>query len=146
MRQFVSFLFLILLIISCNGKKKQDSLVTDKNAEYIYDQLPDSLRPQIQFSHAEHNFGTFSNTTVKKVAFEFKNIGKSPLILHNVHGNCGCVTVMFTKRPIQPGQNGSIIVTYNGREYEKGKFVKEIVVNSNAVNRYFNLQIKGETK
>ena len=146
MRQFVSFLFLILLIISCNGKKKQDSQVTDKNAEYIYDQLPDSLRPQIQFSHVEHNFGTFSNSIIKKVAFEFKNIGKSLLILHNVHGNCGCVTVKFTKQPIQPGQNGSIIVTYNGREYEKGKFVKEIVVNSNAVDRYFNLQIKGETK
>lgn len=144
MSKLVCFLFFIFLLVSCKDKSAfQQS--QEKESEYKYDQLPDSLKPQIEFSQYSHDFGKFSNEVQKKVVFTFENEGKAPLILHNVHGNCGCVTVQFSKNPIMPGRKGKIVIKYDGRGYEKGKFVKEIVVNSNSVTRYFNLQIKGET-
>ena len=117
MKQYVFFLSLAFLLVGCHDKKSQVALlVQDIEKEYQYDQLPDSLRPQIAVEQPVRDLGCFNNTKVRKTVFSFTNTGKAPLII------------------------------YDGKEYEKGKFVKSIVINSNAVSRYYNLQIKGETK
>lgn len=147
MKQYVFFLSLAFLLVGCHDKKSQVALqVQDIEKEYQYDQLPDSLRPQIEVEQPVRDLGCFNNTKVRKTVFSFTNTGKAPLILHDVHGHCGCVKTEFSKQPILPNQKGKIVVIYDGKEYEKGKFVKSIAINSNAVSRYYNLQIKGETK
>lgn len=123
-------------------EKRTDSWRTD-GAEYKYDKLPDSEKSKIKFLKYEHDFGKVDSKKLQKVRFDFQNIGKSPLILHDVHGYCGCIEASFSKTPIMPGKKGSIIITYDGKGSVIRSFNKEIVVNSNASNKYISLFVKG---
>lgn len=98
----------------------------------------------LTFEKAEHDFGTIKEADGRvSVVFSFKNEGTGPLILSGVHASCGCTTPTWPKEPVEPGQTGSITVTYNpsGRP---GRFQKTITVNSNATQSTIKLYIKGE--
>lgn len=101
-------------------------------------------QPVITFAKTDHDFGKIKEeggrvTTV----FEFKNEGMEALVLSSVKASCGCTTPNWSKAPIEPGETGTITVTYNpnGRP---GRFMKTITVTSNASNSPAKLFIKGE--
>ncbi len=101
-------------------------------------------QPVITFTETEHNFGKIDEAGGKvSTVFEFKNEGMQPLVLSNVRASCGCTTPTWTRTPIEPGQTGTITVTYNpnGRP---GRFQKTITITSNASNSPVKLYIKGE--
>lgn len=100
--------------------------------------------PVITFEKTEHDFGKIHEEDGRvSVVFEFKNEGMSPLVLSNVRASCGCTTPTWTKEPIEPGQTGSITVTYNpnGRP---GRFQKTVTITSNAKEPTVRVYIKGE--
>ena len=84
---------------SCSEKKKELTPGERMEAEYKYDKLPDSEKSKIKFLKYEHDFGKVDSKKLQKVRFDFQNIGKSPLILHDVHGYCGCIEASFSKTP-----------------------------------------------
>lgn len=101
-------------------------------------------QPVITFTKTTHDFGRINEADGRVTTiFEFKNEGMEPLVLSNVRASCGCTTPKWTKTPVEPGQTGSISVTYNpnGRP---GKFQKSITVTSNAEQPTVKLYIKGE--
>lgn len=97
----------------------------------------------IVFESKTHDFGTI-NEEDGRVSFDFKfeNQGNAPLIISKVQASCGCTTPSWTKSPVEPGQKGTITVTYNpaGRP---GNFTKSITVQSNADVERERLIIKG---
>jgi len=100
--------------------------------------------PVITFEKTEHDFGKINEGDGRvSVVFEFKNEGMAPLILSNVRASCGCTTPTWTKEPVEPGQKGSITVTYNpnGRP---GRFQKTVTITSNATEPTQRVYIKGE--
>ena len=100
--------------------------------------------PVITFEKTEHDFGKINEADGRvSVVFEFKNEGMSPLVLSNVRASCGCTTPTWTKEPVEPGQKGSITVTYNpnGRP---GRFQKTVTITSNASEPTTKVFIKGE--
>ena len=100
--------------------------------------------PVITFEKTEHDFGKINEGDGRvSVVFEFKNEGMAPLILSNVRASCGCTTPTWTKEPVEPGQTGSITVTYNpnGRP---GRFQKTVTITSNATEPTKKVYIKGE--
>lgn len=100
--------------------------------------------PVITFEKTEHDFGKINEDGGRvSVDFVFKNEGMSPLVLSNVRASCGCTTPTWTKEPIEPGQTGSITVTYNpnGRP---GRFQKTVTITSNATEPTTKVYIKGE--
>lgn len=100
--------------------------------------------PVITFTKTEHDFGKINEADGRvSTVFEFKNEGMAPLILSNVRASCGCTTPTWTKEPIEPGQTGSITVTYNpnGRP---GRFQKTVTITSNATEPTKRVYIKGE--
>ena len=100
--------------------------------------------PVITFSKTEHDFGKINEEDGRvSVVFDFKNEGMAPLVLSNVRASCGCTTPTWTKEPVEPGQKGSITVTYNpnGRP---GKFSKTVTITSNASEPTKKVYIKGE--
>lgn len=100
--------------------------------------------PVITFVKTEHDFGKINEADGRvSTVFEFKNEGMSPLVLSNVRASCGCTTPTWTKEPIEPGQTGSITVTYNpnGRP---GRFQKTVTITSNASEPTKRVYIKGE--
>jgi len=101
-------------------------------------------QPVITFSKTQHDFGKINEADGRVTTiFEFKNEGMTPLVLSNVRASCGCTTPNWTKTPVEPGQTGTISVTYNpnGRP---GKFQKTITVTSNGSEQPVKLYIKGE--
>ena len=100
--------------------------------------------PVITFVKTEHDFGKINEADGRvSVVFEFKNAGMAPLVLSNVRASCGCTTPTWTKEPVEPGQTGSITVTYNpnGRP---GRFQKTVTITSNASEPTKKVFIKGE--
>ncbi len=98
----------------------------------------------ITFKETEHNFGKIEEAGGKvSTVFEFKNEGMEPLVISNVRASCGCTTPKWTRTPIEPGQTGTITVTYNpsGRP---GRFQKTVTITSNATTPSVKLIIKGE--
>ena len=101
-------------------------------------------QPVITFEKTEHDFGKINEADGRvSVVFEFKNEGMAPLVLSNVRASCGCTTPTWTKEPVEPGQTGSITVTYNpnGRP---GRFQKTVTITSNATDATKRVYIKGE--
>ncbi|MBR1928356.1 MAG: DUF1573 domain-containing protein [Paludibacteraceae bacterium] len=101
-------------------------------------------QPVITFEKNEHDFGKINEGDGRvSTEFVFKNEGMEPLVLNNVRASCGCTTPSWTKEPIEPGQTGSITVTYNpnGRP---GHFQKTVTITSNASNPTVKVYIKGE--
>ena len=101
-------------------------------------------QPVITFEKTEHDFGKINEGDGRvSVVFSFKNEGMAPLVLSNVRASCGCTTPTWTREPVEPGQTGSITVTYNpnGRP---GRFQKTVTITSNAKEPTTRVYIKGE--
>lgn len=103
--------------------------------------------PRFEFLNGgTHDFGTVVEDGKIETVFEFRNVGKTPLIIQDVSASCGCTTPSWSKEPVLPGKTGKITVGYDtkGRPYP---FQKEIFIRSNAVvpdgkDRY-EIYIKG---
>ena len=99
---------------------------------------------EIKFDQITINVGTFSEKApIKKATFTFTNTGKAPLVINEVVASCGCTVPMYDKRPIAPGQKGSINITYNGQGKFPGHFKKSITVRTNAKTEMTRLYIEG---
>lgn len=98
----------------------QDAKKVDKNA------------PKFQFIGGEvHDFGNLSDQKNADYTFQFKNVGKTPLIITNASASCGCTVPEFPKAPILSGKTGSIKVTFNTAG-KSGPFDKTVYIQSNA--------------
>jgi hypothetical protein len=92
----------------------------------------------MKFNTEEHVFGTIPEGPAVTYDFEFKNIGKEPIILSGVQASCGCTTPTWTKEPIAPGKSGKVSATYN-TQGRPGSFVKTITVNSNVGSKIIKI-------
>ncbi len=101
--------------------------------------------PKFEFIGGDvHDFGTVKEGPAAEYNFEFKNVGKEPLIISNAQASCGCTTPEWPKEPILPGKKGKILVRYN-TQGRPGPIDKTVWITSNAVSdkdRY-ELRIKG---
>ncbi|WP_306643621.1 DUF1573 domain-containing protein [Sanyastnella coralliicola] len=93
----------------------------------------DTKLPEITFDVPEFDYGTIAEGEVVRHNFEFENTGDAPLLISKVESTCGC-TVMkdWPKEPIQPGENGEIVVEFNSSKRE-GSQRKKITVLANTV-------------
>jgi hypothetical protein len=73
--------------------------------------------------------------------FEFKNTGKTPLLIQNVQTSCGCTTANKPEAPVAPGQKAEISVKYDTQRV--GAFEKTITITTNAQSEPIVLTIKG---
>ncbi|NBX27638.1 MAG: DUF1573 domain-containing protein [Chitinophagia bacterium] len=102
--------------------------------------------PKFQFKDKgdTYDFGTIPEGPVAEHIFEFKNIGKEPLVIQNATGSCGCTTPEWPKEPILPGKSGVIKVKYDTQRV--GGIYKTVTVNSNAKSGVQTLTIKGNVE
>ena len=77
----------------------------------------------------------------KEIDFEFKNTGKTAVIITNVKASCGCTATDYTKEPIQPGKSAKVTATYNAAN--KGAFTKTVTVTTSAETTPKVLTLKG---
>jgi len=89
--------------------------------------------PAFQFvnTNDSYDFGTVTDGDVVVYEYKFKNIGDQPLMIYNAEAGCNCTSAEWAKKPIMPGQEGSIKVTYKS-EGNVGKVNKQVYIKSNA--------------
>jgi hypothetical protein len=86
--------------------------------------------PKILFTANTYNFGTLKPGIIVQYAFEFRNDGKSDLLIRNVVSSCGCTATEAEKELLKPGETSTIDVMFDttGRQ---GKEEKTVTVVSN---------------
>ena len=104
----------------------------------------DPNAPIMKFVEETHEFGNLKEGPVAQYDFEFKNIGRSPLVIQTCSASCGCTTPEWTKSPVMPGQKGKITVKYN-TQGRVGTFTKTVYIASNAKSdkERYEIYIKG---
>ena len=95
-----------------------------------------------KFEEETHDFGTVPEGPLAEYDFEFKNTGKSPIVISEAHGSCGCTVPKWPTEPILPKHKGVIHVAYttNGRQ---GMINKDVIITSNAQQSPMRLHITG---
>ena len=102
----------------------------------------ESTKTEIMFNKKIYNFGKIKYGNEVSYQFEFKNIGKNPLIIQNIETSCGCTVAQKPDYPVKPKQKDYITVVYNADEI--GKFQKSIKIFSNSKYSPYTIYIKGE--
>jgi hypothetical protein len=87
-------------------------------------------------SETSYDFGTVGeNDGYAEHIFKFKNTGNAPLTINRVQASCGCTRPEWTQSPVEPGQEGIIIITFNPKG-RLGNFNKSATVYTNEDNGY----------
>lgn len=101
--------------------------------------------PSIDFGKkTEYDFGKIKERGGKQTgSLVFKNSGNKPLVITKVMVSCKCVSLDYPKKPVLPGAEGKITVTYDPKK-QKGVFHKAIQVYSNDPQARHIVFVKGE--
>jgi hypothetical protein len=92
----------------------------------------------MKFEKETHDFGTIPEGPSAEYEFQFKNTGKEPIIIQQVHASCGCTTPSYSKDPVLPGKSGKIKASYS-TQGRPNAFTKTITVMSNAGVKTLNI-------
>ena len=77
-----------------------------------------------------------------EATFELKNRGTTPLLITDVHPDCGCTIARWTTDSIRPDAVGYVTVTYDAEML--GYFEKQLAVTTNAESEPLYLTISGD--
>ncbi len=79
------FLLLMLIAVGRSGIA-QEVIKTEKNTQ---EEIKQKDKGEMEFEKTRHNFGVFAaDTATLTYDFVFKNVGKSPLIIHQASASC----------------------------------------------------------
>ena len=99
--------------------------------------------PVMRFDKREYDFGTIHENDVVETVFNFKNTGKTDLVITNAYASCGCTIPVWPKEPIKPGETGIIKVKFNSRG-KKNKQHKTVTLNTNTKDGKELLSIRAQ--
>ncbi|MDP2060700.1 MAG: DUF1573 domain-containing protein, partial [Flavobacteriaceae bacterium] len=91
----ISFgLFVVVALFSC--KDNASAKINAENVKTTQQEVAKAGEsPVMTFDRVEHDFGTISEGDVVKTIFTFTNTGKTPLIIAQAQGSCGCTVPSF---------------------------------------------------
>ncbi len=116
MKRFTSILMLFLLSFSINAQ-------------------------EFKFQSETIDYGKIDKGANGERIFTFTNVGDQPIIIKNIQSSCGCTVPKKPEKPIMPGENGEIKVSYDTKRV--GGFSKSITIFSNATEAAKVIRIKG---
>ena len=101
------------------------------NAQSFGSSQKDSLQSNrivnMHFDEVHQDFGVVKKGEKRKTQFEFTNKGNEALEIEIVSG-CECTTLDWPRKPIQPGEKGTIDVIFDSSKKEESETV-EIDIN-----------------
>lgn len=106
--------------------------MTAGNVSAQAQQPEDEKKPGITFDFISYDFGEFRfRQDSKTVEIPYTNTGTSPLVVLRTEQSCTCLTVKYSKRPLQPGEKAVLAITYDPVK-STGKFSNIVTVHSNS--------------
>lgn len=132
---YIFFAFVLVSLVGCRNR----------NESTINDDLNASGTAQIVFQEYEHHFGKVAEG--EKIAYQFvyENSGTGNLVLNSVTTTCGCTVPRYDKKPLKPGDSGSLEVVFDTSD-RNGMQTKTITVNSNSASPVVLLKITAEVE
>jgi len=97
--------------------------------------------PKFEFEETTHDFGKVIRGEVVTYSFKFKNVGKSDLVVHSVTASCGCTATKYNDKPIKPGEESFISVTFDSAG-RKGFQQKSVSIAANTQPNVTKLNVK----
>jgi hypothetical protein len=129
----ISMLALVLGLMSFSAIAPVQSLASTAKTE--------TAASTIVWKAETIDVGEIPQGTPKAIVYEFKNTGKTAVVITNVVGSCGCTATDYTKEPVLPGKSAKVTATYNATN--KGAFTKTVTVTTNAETAPKTLTLKG---
>lgn len=97
----------------------------------------------VEFRYQSFDFGTITESGGEvSTVFDFVNNSGVAIQLKEVKASCGCTATSWTNEPIQPGDSGEIMVSYNPVN-RPGAFNKQVEVSFHDLDSAYTLTIKG---
>ena len=128
--RFLTFVSALTLLSSCGDDAS--SRVKKENVDKVEQEAIDKANmPVMTFEETKYDFGELIEGDVVETVFNFKNTGKTPLIITNARASCGCTIPDYSREPIPVGEEGVIKVKFNSRG-KHGKQNKRITLTTNS--------------
>lgn len=99
-------------------------------------------QPRFASNTEMHNFGQVEWKHSATAQYTITNTGDQPLVLTEVEPDCACSVAQWTQTPIQPGEKGTISVTFDAEAL--GRFQKSVAIYTNAQPHLVYLKFNGE--
>ncbi len=144
---FVSILsvFVMASFISCNSHSSNANL---PSAGVAHSDSAGGINNNkdvavISFETDFHDFGKLREGEKVTYAFKFKNTGNFFLIISNVSTSCGCTVSSFPKKPVLPGEESTIDVSFDSTG-KHGLQTKMITIFGNTEPSTTTLRIRAQ--
>lgn len=105
-----------------------------------------ATRPIMVFDRVTHDFGDVprkGGDLVKE--FRFVNKGDAPLVIKKITKSCSCMSVVYSRKPVMPGEAAVIKIKYEPHKVEPGIFHKAIQIYSNESAEVRLITIQGNS-
>lgn len=105
-----------------------------------------ATRPIMVFDRVTHDFGDVprkGGDLVKE--FRFVNKGDAPLVIKKITKSCSCMSVVYSRKPVMPGEAAVIKIKYEPHKVKPGIFHKAIQIYSNESTEVRLITIQGNS-
>ena len=120
----------VIFLCGCGGDSEESSVDASSSSTQVVQ--PAVRGANITLEWEERDFGSIWDFETVTTTFPFTNSGTSPLVLSRLQAGCGCTTPVADKTVLQPGESGTITVTFDPSGKSK-KQDKKITIFSNSV-------------
>lgn len=154
MKTYFSLMLMVVMLAACSEAKQETkenknllptNLVSNPYSAEGLDTTAFNNLPTMDFTDTLHDFGWLDEGEKATHTFGFKNNGKTPLIISNANGSCGCAIADFPKDPVAPGATGEINVEFNSVG-KQGHQEKSVSITTNSTRSVHLLYIKADVR
>lgn len=131
MKKLLPLIFMMALLAACTSKQAarqelqsaiHDSAVTESNRPLTMVEWQTGV---------SHDFGVYKEKVEKSYSFVFRNVGEVPFVIDSLVTICSCTHADYVKRPVLPGEQDSIRLSYSGNGFVPGYFHQSCWVYGN---------------
>jgi hypothetical protein len=131
-----------MALTSCNEKAESASIDQENLTAAAANKEVAGNFPEMTFMETEYDFGTVEEGAEVEHEYKFTNTGNAPLIVVNAKGSCGCTVPTWSKEPIAPGAEGSMLVKFNTNGKPNAQ-TKTVTIKANTESGTESIRIKG---
>jgi len=147
----------MFLLYACSEDQQAEEPVEQKQTQSATTQVPDkppAAKPaqtttrgsDITFQVKEFDFGTIWDHESMTATYPFTNTGTQTLVITRMKAGCGCTTPVADKTVIQPGEQGTITVTFDPRGKQRKQDKKVTIYTNSPVNPETSVWIRSIVK
>jgi len=136
----------ILVLPGCKSKADKNNSVSPDlitNPVTASGKKVKSDLPVMEFEQVKHDFGTVVQGEKVAHTFKFTNAGGSDLVISNASATCGCTVPTWSKKPVKPGDQGSVEVVFNSSG-RTGSVSKTVNILANTQPNTVQLEVTAE--